>query len=83
MAHSHYRGKLSTSKEIKGVFTEAKDDFSEGFDILASQLVPKVEVKVFARPLHPAKIDEILFTVGDIWVVFNRDGLVEIGEGGA
>ena len=81
MSHSYYRGELSTNEKIKGPFTEAKDDFSEAFDILADQMKPDTPVQVFCRPLEPADVEEIMFQVGGVWVIINREGRVEIGEG--
>lgn len=83
MSHCHYRGKLSTSAEIKGVFTEAKDNFAEAFDILAKGITLDTPVVIYARPLQPATVEELMFKVGDYWLIINREGVIEVGSGAA
>lgn len=78
MSYSHYRGKLYTNKDIKGVFTEAKDNFSEAFDILQKNLSKDISIGVSWMVAN-----EICLSFEGVFIIIRRDGFVEIGEGAA
>lgn len=79
MSYSHYRGKVYTNKEIKGPFTEAKDDFAEAYDLLQKKVGRRYNSEI--RTLNLG--DKIMILVDGIWLCISRDGTVEIGESGA
>jgi hypothetical protein len=79
MSLSHYRGKVFTNDELKGSFQEAKDDFSEAYDLLQREVGQRKEVTIKSTQLG----NKLMVFVGGLWVVIRRDGRVEIGESGA
>lgn len=79
MSCSLYRGKVHTNEEIKGPFTEAKDDFTYAYDILQREVGQRRTLEAVSVKLG----NQVFISIGGIWLCITRDGLVEIGEGGA
>ncbi len=75
MSHSHYRGKLYTNTEIKGPFTEAKDDFGVAFDLLKKNVDNFVGIWVHHGHIY---ID-----FGELLIEIKRTGHLEVSEGAA
>ncbi len=85
MSHSHYRGKLHTNAEVKGPFTEAKDDFSVAFDLLEGAIFRTLTLEQGDGPEVKAWFEgnTIFLCIGDITLSLQRKGIVEISEGAA
>jgi hypothetical protein len=80
MSYSYYRGKVYTNGEIKGPFTEAKDDFGEAFDLLSeAAALEGPDLKLEALSWNGV----ITISFGDLWLAIDREGMVEVGEGAA
>lgn len=90
MSSSLYRGKLSTSPEIKGPFTEAEDKLEgKAFKALANALIRDADIigetycraQVFNTLVKPHSI--VFSTTSGISIEITEDGGVEIFEGAA
>ena len=89
MSSSIYRGKLHTSAEIKGPFTEAEDTLKgKAFKILADAVFEGADIigetycriKVVKTDLKP---HSVMFSVSGVCVEITEDGKFEILEGAA
>ncbi len=79
MSCSIYRGKLYTTAEIKGPFTEAKDDFGTAYELLRDYFLQRKTKLVDAAAFD----DHIILSLGDLFLVIGKDGFIEVGEGAA
>lgn len=82
MSHSFYRGKLVTSKEIKGPFTEASDTLKKSFDILLAAIGENTSAHCLTV-VHEGHPRNIFITIGGLVIAMREDGLFEIVEGAA
>jgi hypothetical protein len=90
MSSSLYRGKLSTSPEIRGPFTEAADRLEgKAFKLLTNAVVKDADiigetycrVQVVRTKFKPHSV--IISTISGISIEITEDGRFEIFEGGA
>ena len=87
MSTSFYRGKLVTSSELKGAFTEAYDEIKgRPFDILKNSVseVAKGNAKLACR-YSPGSVSlqpSVTVWLGPVMLQLKEDGSFEIWEGG-
>lgn len=91
MSTSFYRGKLSSDSFTRGVFTEAKDELSYGFNILKEQakLGPTATIRINENAVSSIhgpdgeRTESVVFiTETGVIVELKADGGFEIWEGG-
>jgi len=80
MTYSHFRGELVTNKELKGVFSEAKDSIEEVFPLLRKAAANNPEVSIFHKPFGR---EPVIITVSGLHIEITKEGRFEIWEGAA
>ena len=87
MSMSYYRGKLVTSPELKGPFTEAYDELKGmPFDVLIQEAKTNSEAKVHVlEKTNPNDVPSIFINIGNLGLTIQikEDGSFEILEGAA